>query len=164
EALANVSPAPEFHFIGGLQSRKVRALMGRVSLIHSVDRIRLLQEIDRHAGEHGMVQDVLLEVNTGGEETKSGCAQEELPGLLDAAASFRSIRVLGLMAIPPWDPDPEAARPHFQALRRLRDTHAPRLPELSMGMSHDLEVAVEEGATLVRVGTALFGSRSPGVP
>ena len=158
---------PEFHFIGGLQRNKVKVVVGRAGLIHSVDRLQLLQEIDRRAGLRGLVQRILLEVNVGGETSKSGCAPEDLTGLLDAARTLQHVALCGLMTLPPFDLDAEEVRPHFIALRGLRDEITRRLSpgeaatfrELSMGMSHDLEVAVEEGATLVRVGTAIFGSR-----
>ena len=160
---------PAFHFIGGLQRNKVKYVVGRAALIHSVDRPSLLAEIDRRAGLQGLVQPILLEVNVGGEDTKSGCAPGDLPDLLRAARDMEHIALRGLMTLPPFDLDPEDVRPHFAALRRLQEEVAARLGgpaaegfvELSMGMSHDLEVAVEEGATLVRVGTAIFGDRSP---
>jgi pyridoxal phosphate enzyme (YggS family) len=160
---------PAFHFIGGLQRNKVKYVVGRAALIHSVDRLSLLAEIDRRAGRQGLVQPILLEVNVGGEDTKSGCAPGDLPDLLHAARDMEHISLRGLMTLPPFDLDPEDVRPHFAALRRLREEVAAQLGgpaaeafvELSMGMSHDLEVAVEEGATLVRVGTAIFGDRSP---
>ncbi|MFH1531231.1 MAG: YggS family pyridoxal phosphate-dependent enzyme [Pseudomonadota bacterium] len=158
---------PPFHFIGGLQRNKVKMVVGRASLIHSVDRRSLLQEIDRQAGLRGLVQPILLEVNVGGEASKSGCTPVDLPELLRAARAMEHVAIHGLMTLPPFDLDADEVRPHFVALRRLRDEVAERLPatdavafcELSMGMSHDLEVAVEEGATLVRVGTAIFGQR-----
>jgi PLP dependent protein len=158
---------PEFHFIGGLQRNKVKYVVGRAALIHSVDRLSLVTEIARRAALRGVVQPILLEVNVGGEATKSGCTPGELTDLLAAARGMEHLSLRGLMTLPPFDLDAEDVRPHFVALRGLRDEVAARLPapeaavfrELSMGMSHDLEVAVEEGATLVRVGTAIFGRR-----
>lgn len=158
---------PEFHFIGGLQRNKVKYVVGRAALIHSVDRLPLLREVERRAGLQERTQAILLEVNVGGEATKSGCTPGELPELLRAAREMEHITLRGLMTLPPFDLDPEDVRPHFVALRRLREEVADQLDgdasrafaELSMGMSHDLEVAVEEGATLVRVGTAIFGDR-----
>jgi len=158
---------PEFHFIGGLQRNKVKYVVGRAALIHSVDRLSLVKEIARRAALQGVTQPILLEVNVGGETTKSGCTPGELPDLLKAARETGHLALRGLMTLPPYDLDPEDVRPHFVALRRLRDEVAAQLSdaeaalfrELSMGMSHDLEVAVEEGATLVRVGTAIFGPR-----
>jgi len=158
---------PEFHFIGGLQRNKVKYVVGRARLIHSVDRLRLLKEIERRAARNNLVQPILLEVNVGGEASKSGCTPEDLPRLLHAARETEHVVVHGLMTIPPFDLDAEDTRPHFASLRRLRDELRAQLPpdeavafrELSMGMSHDLEAAVEEGATMVRVGTAIFGAR-----
>ena len=154
-----------WHFIGGLQSNKVKYLVGRVHLIHSVDRASLLDEIAVRSARAGLVTGILLEVNVGNEETKSGCAEAELEALAARAAASPGVRLRGLMGIPPFLA-PEAVRPHFRRLRDLRDGLAARLPhlgpafrELSMGMSADLEVAVAEGATFVRVGTDLFGAR-----
>ncbi len=158
---------PEFHFIGGLQRNKVKFVVGRAALIHSVDRLSLVKEIARRAALQDVVQPILLEVNVGGEATKSGCTPGELTDLLKAARETEHLALRGLMTLPPFDLDPEDVRPHFVALRRLRDEVAAQLPdpeaasfrELSMGMSHDLEVAVEEGPTLLRVGTAIFAQR-----
>ena len=154
-----------WHIIGALQSNKIKHLMDGPgplpALIHSVDRTSLLKEIEKRApGEI----DVLLQVNVSGEASKSGVAPEGLRALLEDALGREHVRPVGLMTIPPYDPDPETARPHFQALRRLRDELSAEpgledLRELSMGMSGDFEVAIEEGATLVRVGTAIFGER-----
>jgi pyridoxal phosphate enzyme (YggS family) len=156
-----------WHFIGPLQRNKVKYVAGNVALVHSVDNLDLLAEIDRRMGSAtpAGVQDCLLQVNVAGEEQKRGAPPAAVSDLLDRFATLPHVRCLGLMLIPPASDDPEAARPHFAALRRLRDEHAARqrdnvdLRELSMGMSHDLEVAVAEGATLVRVGTAIFGAR-----
>ena len=158
---------PEFHFIGGLQRNKVKFVVGRAALIHSVDRESLLREIDRRAAQRSLVQPILLEVNVGAEASKSGCTPSELNDLLRAALESKHLSCHGLMTVPPYDLDAEEVRPHFRALRSLRDELAAQMPapeaaafqELSMGMSHDLEVAVEEGATLVRVGSAIFGPR-----
>ena len=154
-----------WHFIGGLQSNKVKYLVGRVHLVHSVDRVSLLDEIATRSARAGLVTDVLLEVNVGNEETKSGCDEAGLEALAARAVDLPGVRLRGLMGIPPFL-EPEAVRPHFRRLRELRDALAARLPrlgpafsELSMGMSADLEVAVAEGATFVRVGTDLFGAR-----
>ena len=158
---------PEFHFIGGLQRNKVKLVVGRAALIHSVDSESLLREINRRAAQRGLVQPILLEVNVGREASKSGCEPGELDDLLRAALESEHISCRGLMTVPPFDLDAEEVRPHFKALRSLRDELAAQMSapeaaafqELSMGMSHDLEVAVEEGATLVRVGSAIFGPR-----
>ena len=154
----------DWHFIGRLQTNKVKYLMGKVSLIHSLDRESLADEIEKRAKKAGIVQEVLIEVNVGGEETKGGVEPEDLRALLEYALSKENLRVLGLMTIPPYLEDPEEVRPFFAKLRELRDRieeeFGLELPHLSMGMSHDFEVAIEEGATIVRVGTLLFGERS----
>jgi len=152
-----------WHLVGSLQSNKARGAAELFDLIHTVDRGKLAGALDAAAARLGQVQDVLIQVNQGGEATKSGVAPEAAPALLQEVARLPHLRVLGLMTMPPWFPDPEAARPYFRALRELRDhlrglTGLP-LTELSMGMSGDFAVAVEEGATLVRVGTAIFGQR-----
>jgi pyridoxal phosphate enzyme (YggS family) len=152
-----------WHLVGHLQSNKARGAVELFDLIHAVDRGKLAGALDAAAARLGKVQDVLIQVNQGGEATKFGVAPEAAPALLKEVACLPHLRVLGLMTMPPWFPDPEAARPYFRALRELRDhlrglTGLP-LAELSMGMSGDFAVAVEEGATLVRVGTAIFGPR-----
>ena len=153
----------EWHFIGRLQTNKVKYLMGKVLMIHSLDRQSLADEIDKRSGKAGITQRVLIEVNLGGEESKGGVSEDDLPALVEYTLSKESLKLLGLMAIPPYFPDPEDVRPYFVRLRDLRDRISEefgiKLPHLSMGMSHDYEVAVEEGATIVRVGTALFGER-----
>lgn len=154
-----------WHFIGALQHNKARLVVG-CALVHTVDRERLLPALESHAAALGRVQDVLVQVNVAREEGKAGLAPDALPALLDRFADLAHVRCRGLMLIPPAG-DPEATRPHFRALRRLAEAEARRarpgveLHELSMGMSADYEVAIEEGATLVRVGTALFGERPP---
>lgn len=151
-----------WHFVGVLQRNKVRAIVPGAALIHSVDSATLAEAIARRAKMVDLVQDVLLEVNTGGEASKSGVAPEELPILSEKVAALPGLRLRGLMTVPPPVEDPEAARPFFSALRALRDRVAETVPELrdlSMGMSADFETAVEEGATLVRVGSAIFGAR-----
>jgi pyridoxal phosphate enzyme (YggS family) len=146
-------PGAEWHFIGALQSNKARMVVGRAALIHTCDRISLARELSRRAEG---VQRVLLEVNIGREPQKSGVLPEEAPGLLDAVRALPQLRCEGLMCIPPAEGDP---RPHFRALRELGEKLG--LRELSMGMSADFEAAIEEGATIVRVGTAIFGARPP---
>jgi PLP dependent protein len=154
-----------WHFIGHLQRRKARAVTGVFDLVHSVDTMDLAQEINHRAGEARICQEVLLEVNIGNERTKAGFHPDVLLGLVPAMEALPHVRVKGLMAIPPPTPDPEQARPYFRELRHMAlRISALNLPsvgmgELSMGMSHDYEVAIEEGATLVRVGTAIFGAR-----
>ncbi len=155
-----------WHFIGHLQSKKAAAAVHLFDLIHSVDRPSLAQALDRAAARLGKVQDILLEVNIAGEASKSGVAPEGLEDLLRTCALLPHLRVRGLMTMPPWSPDPEEVRPYFRQLRQARDRlQALNLPgvelvELSMGMSADFAVAIAEGATLVRIGTALFGPRT----
>jgi pyridoxal phosphate enzyme (YggS family) len=149
-------PVP-WHFIGHLQTNKAKDAARLFDWIHSVDGIDLARELDRRARALGRTLDVLLEVNVGEEPQKSGARPDEIKPLRDAMAGLGALRVRGLMAIPPAAADPEQSRPHFRRLRELRDGLG--LEHLSMGMSADFEVAVEEGATMVRVGTAIFGPR-----
>ena len=160
EALGDL-PDIEWHFIGHLQKNKVRKLVGRVSLIETVDSIEHMREVSKRATSQGVTADVLVQVKIGDEPTKSGCSPEALAEVLEAGRGLPGLRVRGLMTIPPFEEDLDRAREHFRALRRLRDQQqrADELEVLSMGMSHDFEVAIEEGATLVRVGTAIFGPR-----
>ena len=154
-----------WHLIGPLQTNKIKAAVGRFALLHAVDRLEVAERLDRMARERGLTQAILLEVNVAGEKTKHGFSPDELVRLIERMGGFQGIRVLGLMAIPPVVEAPEEARPFFRRLRMLAaEVQARRIPgvtmrELSMGMSGDFEVAVEEGATLVRIGTALFGPR-----
>lgn len=156
-------PRMRWHFIGPVQTNKVKYVLG-CALIHTVDRTELLEALEARAAREGVHQDVLVQVNVAGEAQKHGVTPEHLPALLDAFASVCNVHCRGLMVIPPIG-TPEQTRPHFAALRALRDRLAAQardnvdLHELSMGMSSDFEVAVEEGATLVRVGTAIFGPR-----
>jgi hypothetical protein len=154
-----------WHFVGGLQTKKAKAAVGLFALIHSVDRLKLAQALNQAAAQIGLIQDILLQVNLVGEASKSGAAPEDAAGLLKEMGKLDHLRVLGLMTMPPWFADPERVRPYFRALRELRDRlrslrlASGGLPELSMGMSGDFEAAIEEGATLVRVGSAIFGER-----
>ena len=154
------------HFIGHLQKNKVKYIIGKVELIHSVDSVSLAQEINKRAAALGLTQDILLEVNIGAEENKSGFAPEELACALDEMAQFSSIRVLGLMAIPPVCEISENNRVYFRRMKQLfidigqKKYDNAIMQLLSMGMSADYEVAVEEGANLVRVGTGIFGARN----
>ena len=164
--IAALAQAPvRWHFIGLLQRRKVRSVIGLFDLIHSVDSVGLAEEIDRRAGEAGRRQDVLLEVNIGGEQTKAGFRPEDLLQLVPTVAALSHVRVRGLMAIPPPTSKPESARRYFRELREMAQRigtlplPSVMMDELSMGMSNDYEVAVEEGATLIRVGSAIFGVR-----
>lgn len=159
-------PGAEWHLIGKLQRNKVKKAVSLFSWIQTVDSPALLSEISRRAVEAGKVVPVLLEVNLAAEESKAGMGPEELPALIGAAPGFPGASVRGLMAIPPWTEDPEESRPYFKRLRELfgecaaRGDAGPGWTELSMGMSNDFEAAIEEGATMVRVGTAIFGSRA----
>jgi pyridoxal phosphate enzyme (YggS family) len=160
----------EWHMIGRLQTNKAKYAVRLFDMIHTVDRLELAFEIDRRAREAGLVMKVLIEVNVAGEATKSGVSAEEAVQLVRAVAPLPNLSVLGLMTMPPWFDDPEEARPFFRALRELRDRiEAERIPgaemrELSMGMSGDYAVAVEEGATIVRIGRGIFGERPPRAP
>ena len=156
--------AVRWHLIGHLQSNKAKKA-GRFDAVHSIDGVALVQKLDEAAQAAGRRLDLLVQVDLAGETTKHGAREDELTGIFDAARSARSCRVVGLMILPPAVDDSDAARPYFRALRDVRErllargVDASMLQELSMGMSHDFEVAVEEGATFVRVGTAIFGSR-----
>jgi pyridoxal phosphate enzyme (YggS family) len=162
--------AARWHLIGRLQRNKVRDVVGRAALVHSVDRRELVDAIGRHAEVAGIVQEVLLQVNVGDDPAKGGCGLADLEQLVTYAADVRGVEVVGLMTVPPLpgpgvDPS-AAAAPLFRALREARDDlreRFPRVLELSMGMSDDLEAAVQEGATMVRIGAALFGPRPEGV-
>ncbi|HEX5719395.1 MAG TPA: YggS family pyridoxal phosphate-dependent enzyme [Thermoanaerobaculia bacterium] len=155
----------EWHLIGPLQSNKVKPALDLFRTVHSIDRPRTAEALDREAGRRGLRISGLLEVNLGNEESKHGFSPEGLAEAVRPLAGLEHLKIVGLMAIPPQADDPESSRPWFRRLRELRDELAAR-PEwpgfpgwLSMGMSHDFEVAVEEGATHVRVGTSLFGAR-----
>lgn len=154
----------DWHFIGRLQSNKVKYIIDKVSLIHSLDRESLLKEVEKRVGMIGKVQEVLIEVNTGGEETKGGVELRALKSFFEKCLSAKNIKVLGLMCIPPYEEDPKKVRPYFSMLRSMKEElereFSVSLPHLSMGMSHDFEIAIEEGATIVRVGTLLFGART----
>jgi pyridoxal phosphate enzyme (YggS family) len=157
--------ALRWHLIGHLQSNKARKA-ARFDVVHSIDDPGLVQRLDEAADAAARRIDLLVQVDLAGETTKHGATEDALAAIFDAARSARACRCVGLMIIPPAVDDPEAARPYFQALRQVRDrllargVDASMLQELSMGMSHDFEVAVEEGSTLVRVGTAIFGGRT----
>ncbi|OLC48970.1 MAG: YggS family pyridoxal phosphate enzyme [Acidobacteria bacterium 13_1_40CM_65_14] len=155
-----------WHLVGHLQSNKARKAGARFDVVQSVDDAGLLRTLDEAAASAGRQMQVLVQVDLAGEATKHGAREEEILPIFEAAAACRAARIAGLMIIPPAVEDPEAARPYFRALKEVRErllargVDALRLNELSMGMSHDFEVAVEEGATLVRIGTAIFGSRT----
>jgi pyridoxal phosphate enzyme (YggS family) len=169
EALQKISETSEieirWHLIGHLQSNKAKKAAGSFACIHSVDSVDLLRKLDAAAADQGASPDVLIQLDLAGEETKFGASADGARRILDAALGARAVRAAGLMLIPPWNEDQEQTRPWFIRLRELRDRWladgVPRaaLRHLSMGMSHDFEAAIEEGATMVRVGTAIFGKR-----
>lgn len=169
EAVAKVAAfaEAEWHFIGGLQTNKVKPITGRFALIHSVDRERLADELEKAAAKAGVVQDILLQVHVGSEASKSGVSMDEAPALIERIAGHSHLRLRGLMSLPPLTEDERVGRGYFASLRealekwrRLLPTdQAARFGELSMGTSSDYEWAILEGATYVRVGTAIFGAR-----
>lgn len=153
-----------WHLVGHLQKNKVKHAVELFDLIHSVDSAELAREIDARAGNLGKIQHILIQVKLSHEETKSGIHENQLIPLLEETRTLEHIRIEGLMTIPPFSADPEQAKPYFRRLRDLRDRAEQRgfrLPHLSMGMTHDFEVAILEGATMVRIGTAIFGERTP---
>ena len=171
EALPKMDAAPDlgatWHFVGHLQSNKARKAAERFDIVHSVDTADLALRLDAAAREAGRTLKLLIQVDLAREATKHGARTDAVPSILSAAAGCRSACVVGLMLLPPAVAEPEAARPYFEALAALRGRllaegfDPSTLTELSMGMSHDFEVAVEEGATMVRVGSAIFGDRPP---
>jgi pyridoxal phosphate enzyme (YggS family) len=164
QKVAVLGRGPNWHFVGHLQTNKVRQVAGLAALIHSVDRFGLAEALDRRAASLGIVQNVLLEVNVSGEATKHGVEPAGLARLAEQVGELPHLEVSGLMTMAPFSDDAEASRPYFADLRSLRDEIRVALPaatHLSMGMTRDMEVAIEEGATLVRVGEAIFGPRRP---
>ena len=163
--LETMGKSGEWHMIGRLQTNKAKYAVRLFDMIHSVDRLELAVEIDRHARAAGLVMKILIEVNVAGEATKSGVPITDAVKLVRAVATLPNLSVRGLMTMPPWFDDPEEARPFFRALRELRDRieteGIPRVEmrELSMGMTGDYAVAIEEGATIVRIGRGIFGER-----
>ena len=149
---------PNWHLIGHLQSNKAKYAAKLFDLIHSLDSFELAQELDKQLTKNQRTIEAYLELNVSGEKSKNGLTPQELPDFLDKLSALESIKVKGLMTMPPYDQDPELSRPYFSALRELRDKYLPQ-GGLSMGMSGDFKVAISEGATIVRVGTALFGER-----
>jgi pyridoxal phosphate enzyme (YggS family) len=154
-----------WHLIGTLQSNKARKAADVFEWIHSVDSLELLQRLDSAASQAGRQPNLLVQVDLAGEATKHGVPADRVPAMFQAARTCRAARVVGLMLLPPWSEDPDGSRPYFSQLRKLRDqllvqgVPTEMLQELSMGMSHDFEAAVLEGATMVRIGTAIFGRR-----
>ncbi len=163
--IAEIGASVTWHLVGHLQSNKARKALRLFHIIHSLDSVRLAQRLDRIAGEEGRRLPVLLQVDLAGEPTKFGIPVEQLLEVARACRAFEHLDIRGLMAIPPYCEDPEQVRPYFRRLAQcLRELNAqglwePPLTELSMGMSHDFEVAIEEGATMVRIGRAIFGER-----
>ncbi|MCI0484429.1 MAG: YggS family pyridoxal phosphate-dependent enzyme [candidate division NC10 bacterium] len=165
--IAEINAPCRWHMVGHLQTNKARLAVRLFEWIHSLDSWRLAQELDRAGSTLGKRVRTLIEVNVADEPTKTGVTAIELLPLLDRVGSLPQVSIEGLMAMPPFDLDPDRVRPYFRRLTRLREEAASRFPELSlrhlsMGMSHDFEVAVEEGATMVRIGTAIFGARPQG--
>lgn len=158
DALADL-PDLGWRFIGHLQRNKIKLIERAAATVDTVDSLRLAEAISSRAVTRDAEVELLLQVNVGAEPQKSGCSARELPGLVEGIRALPNVRLQGLMTVAPHFDDVEATRPIFAALRVLAETHG--LPELSMGMTHDLEPAVEEGATIVRIGTAIFGPRPP---
>lgn len=161
-------PGIEWHLVGHLQSNKAKRAAELFDVVHSLDSVKLALRLSEGCSAAGRILRVLLQVDLGHEATKSGAAPDEVRNIIAAASSLKGIRLDGLMTIPPFFDDPERTRPYFSALRQLRDTLESERAgclgpgHLSMGMSHDFEVAIQEGATMVRIGTAIFGDRSHG--
>jgi pyridoxal phosphate enzyme (YggS family) len=157
--------AIRWHLIGHLQSNKAKKAASVFAAIHSIDSVDLLRRVDAAAADAGTSPELLIQADLAGEATKFGAPEADIPSIVEAAASCRAARLTGLMIVPPWSDNPEDVRPWFRRLRELRDSlvaagaPAGSLAELSMGMSHDFEAAIEEGSTIVRVGTAIFGKR-----
>ena len=170
EALQKIAATADiqarWHLIGHLQSNKAKKAAGPFACIHSVDSVDLVRRLDAAASEQGRTPDILVQVDLAGEATKFGAPLDEARRTVEAALAARALRLRGLMLLPPWNDDQEQTRPWFARLREVRDTWvaggvpATALHDLSMGMSHDYEAAIEEGSTLVRVGTAIFGKRT----
>ena len=154
-----------WHFIGRMQRRKLKEIVGKFSLLHSVESLDQARGINAIAEKLGIHQDILLEINVAGEESKGGFPCSDISEIIEQIGKFPHLAIRGLMTLPPYSENPEGARPFFSELRELRDSLAQKplengeIKELSMGMSHDHRVAIQEGATMVRIGTALFGAR-----
>ena len=171
EALQKIRATAEhqirWHLVGHLQSNKARKAVSAFDVIHSIDGVDLLTQVDAAAAEVGREPELLIQVDLAGESTKFGAPEADLPAIFDAAGRLTAARLVGMMVLPPYAEDPEEARPWFRRLCEIRDglarqgVDARHLRELSMGMSHDFHVAIGEGATMVRVGTAIFGERPP---
>lgn len=161
-------PDVVWHFIGNLQTNKIKYIADRVNWIHSVEKAKYLKEIDKRAGNANRVVTALIQVNISGEKQKGGCAPEDLAEILKAAQNYEHVQVRGLMGMAAFVEDPEQVRPEFKLLKELFDSHqqynggSVNLKHLSMGMTNDMEVAIQEGATMVRIGSAIFGERNYG--
>lgn len=168
EAIEKIPLLPshlDWHFIGALQKNKIRKILPLVSSLHGIDSLGTAAAVDRIASELGFHPRVYLQVNVANEQSKQGFSPAELERDIASVLELPRLQVLGLMTIPPFSPDPEKTRPHFELLRILRDRveqhHGVKLPGLSMGMSNDFPIAIEEGSTIVRLGTTIFGPRNP---
>lgn len=166
EGIGKITPLREkflqtqWHLIGSLQSNKAREAVAHFDWIHGVDRLSLIKALNKAAREQSKIQNVLLQVNLGNEDTKSGCTPQDVSTLAAQIGECENLKLCGLMCLPPFHENPENAREHFRHLRRLRDeVLGDETLQLSMGMSHDFQIAIQEGATMVRIGTALFGAR-----
>ncbi len=163
EILQSKMPHAHWHLIGGLQTNKAKYAVRFFELIHSLDRVSLADEINKRAEKEDKIQNVLIEVNIGEESSKYGVSPKDLKRLFEYSLEKKNLKILGLMCIPPYFEDKEKVRPYFIKLRQLKEELEREfnisLPHLSMGMSHDFDVAIEEGATIVRIGTAIFGER-----
>ena len=168
EKIEQLGRTASWHLIGHLQTNKAKYAVKLFDLIHSVDNLELAAELDKQAAKMGKIQDVLVEVNIAGEAAKAGVAIDDAINLVKQAAKFRNIRIKGLMTMPPFSDNPEDSRPYFKKLKQLsamitaENIPGVSMTDFSMGMSNDFEIAIEEGATLVRVGTAIFGERNSG--
>ncbi|MFN7935697.1 MAG: YggS family pyridoxal phosphate-dependent enzyme [Bryobacteraceae bacterium] len=151
-----------FHFIGHLQSNKARRAAEMFDVIETIDTAKLARRLDETARERGVRLDAMIEVKLSEEQSKAGADPATLPALIEAIHNCPNLRLTGLMTMPPWSEDPEQSRPYFRRLRQLADQFG--LKQLSMGMSHDFEAAIEEGSTIIRIGTALFGRRKKPTP
>jgi PLP dependent protein len=164
--IEEIGPGPEWHFIGHIQSNKAKSVATLFNMVHTVDRLKLAKALNSHASSIGKILPVLVQVNVGQEKQKAGAHPDEAEELLKALQQLDSLHVMGLMTMPPYTENVEEVRPYFRALREIAEEYTRKeyfyqkdKIELSMGMSHDFEVAIEEGATLIRVGTAIFGPR-----
>lgn len=155
-----INSSAVWHFIGHLQTNKAKYAVRLFNLIHSVDNIKLARELNKRAGSAGRGIPILVQINISGEESKSGVSKDQAEELIHEVLEFPHLETRGLMTVPPFFESPDLARPYFKALRELKEKIGPPLIDLSMGMTGDFEVAIEEGATIIRVGTAIFGPRA----